>query len=227
MSIAHRIEYIRQTLPPIVRPIAVTKQVPVERIRPAIDAGMTDLAESKLQEALPKQERFRDIPGLEWHFIGHLQANKARKVLETFDWIHSIDSRKLAERIDRLAGEMGLTPKVFLQVKVLPDPDKFGWEGDEILNDLDFLAACQHLKIQGLMTILPLGLSDPEKLAAFERTRDLAREIGDRSGLLLPHLSMGMSDDYPLAIRAGATFIRLGTAIFGDRPGVGEGRGYR
>ncbi|MEG3440203.1 YggS family pyridoxal phosphate-dependent enzyme [Pannus brasiliensis CCIBt3594] len=219
MTIAHRIDSIRRSLPPTVRPIAVTKQVPVERIREAIDAGITDLAESKLQEALPKQERFRDIPGLEWHFIGHLQANKARKVLETFDWIHSIDSRKLAERIDRLAGEMGLTPKVFLQVKVLPDPDKFGWEGDEILNDLDFLATREHLKIQGLMTILPLRLSDPEKLSAFERTRDLARTMADRSGLVLPHLSMGMSDDYKLAILAGATFIRLGTAIFGDRPG--------
>jgi pyridoxal phosphate enzyme (YggS family) len=217
MTIASRIDQIRSTLPPHVRLIAVTKTVPVQGVRQAYEAGLRDFAESKIQEALPKQEALRDLPDLRWHFIGHLQANKARKVLETFDWIHSIDSTKLALRLDRLAAELGVTPPVCLQVKVVPDLDKFGWEVPELLHDLDALAGCQQLKIQGLMTILPLGLSSAEKLAAFEKTRDLARIIERRSSLVLPHLSMGMSNDYPLAIQAGATFIRLGTVIFGDR----------
>jgi pyridoxal phosphate enzyme (YggS family) len=217
MTIAQRIESIRRSLPPEVHLIAVTKQVDAGRVREAIAAGVKDLAESKLQEALPKQAELQDIPGLRWHFIGHLQANKARRVLESFDWIHSIDSLKLALRIDRLAGELNRNPNVFLQVKILPDPDKFGWTVGEILDDLPALQACQHLKIQGLMTILPLGLSESEKLSAFEKTRELAREIEKKSNLVLPHLSMGMSDDYPLAIQAGATFIRLGTILFGDR----------
>jgi PLP dependent protein len=217
MTIAHRIQSIRASLPPGVCPIAVTKGVSAERVREAYDAGIRDFAENKLQEALPKQVALQDLTDARWHFIGHLQANKARKALENFPWIHSIDSLKLALRLDRLAEELGVTPKVFLQVKVVPDPDKFGWSASELTGDLDSLQGCKHLKIQGLMTILPLGLSEPEKRAAFEKTRDLAQDIENCSELVLPHLSMGMSEDYRLAIEAGATFVRLGTILFGER----------
>jgi pyridoxal phosphate enzyme (YggS family) len=217
MTIASRIEQIRLTLPPSTRLIAVSKQVSSDYIRQAYQAGVRDFAESKLQEAISKQEELKDLTDVCWHFIGHLQANKARKVLECFDLIHSLDSLKLAQRLDRLAAELELNPQVLLQVKVVPDPDKFGWETEELLADIPDLVNCGQLKIQGLMTILPLGLSESEKLAAFEKTRDLAKNIENSSDLSLPHLSMGMSRDYPLAIKAGATLIRVGTSIFGDR----------
>ena len=102
-------------------------------------------------------------------------------------------------------------------MKVVPDPDKFGWDKAELIADLPALVNCQQLKIQGLMTILPQGLSAGEKLAAFEKTSDLAQIIENSSSLCLPHLSMGMSNDYPLAVKAGATLIRVGTGIFGER----------
>jgi pyridoxal phosphate enzyme (YggS family) len=217
MTIASRIESIRLTLPPCTRLIAVSKQVSSDYIRQAYQAGVRDFAESKLQEAISKQQELKDLPGIFWHFIGHLQANKARKVLESFDLIHSLDSLKLAQRLDRLAGELEINPQVLLQVKVVPDPDKFGWDTAELLADIPALVNCKQLKIQGLMTILPQGLSAGEKLAAFEKTGDLAQIIENSSSLCLPHLSMGMSNDYPLAIKAGATLIRVGTSIFGDR----------
>lgn len=217
MTIASRIEPIRLLLPPSTRLIAVSKQVSSDYIRQAYQAGVRDFAESKLQEAISKQEELKDLTDISWHFIGHLQANKARKVLECFDLIHSLDSLKLAQRLDRLASELDINPQVLLQVKVVPDPDKFGWETAELLADIPDLVNCKQLKIQGLMTILPLGLSDSEKLAAFEKTRDLAKIIENSSSLCLPDLSMGMSNDYRLAIKAGATLVRLGTIIFGDR----------
>jgi PLP dependent protein len=217
MTIANRIEQIRLTLPPTTRLIAVSKQVSSDYIRQAYQAGVRDFAESKLQEAISKQEELKDLPDISWHFIGHLQANKARKILECFQWIHSLDSLKLAQRLDRLGAELNINPQVLLQVKVVPDPDKFGWETSELISDIPALVNCSQLKIQGLMTILPLGLSDREKLVAFEKTRDLARMIENSSSLCLPNLSMGMSNDYRLAIKAGATLIRVGTGIFGDR----------
>jgi pyridoxal phosphate enzyme (YggS family) len=216
-SISQRINNIRRQIPSQVRLVAVSKLVPSEAIREAYTAGIRDFAESRLQEALPKQEQLQDLSDICWHFIGHLQANKAKKVLENFQWIHSVDSLQLAQRLDRLASELSCTPQVCLQVKVLPDPNKYGWEIPEILTDLPQIASCQHLNLQGLMTILPLGLSEPEIFQAFSLVRELAKTIEQRSTLKLQELSMGMSDDYLLAIEAGATMIRLGTIIFGGR----------
>lgn len=217
MTIAQRINQIRQEIPSHVRLIAVTKKVSVERIRQAYEAGIRDFGENRLQEALPKQEQLQDLPDICWHFIGHVQANKAKKVLENFQWIHSVDDLKIAQRLDRLAAELSHPPQVCLQVKMLPDPDKYGWEVTQLLTALPELERCQSLKIQGLMTILPLGLTQAEMLAAFEATRDLAQTMKQRSHLLMKELSMGMSDDYLLAIKAGATMIRLGRTIFGER----------
>ena len=149
MTIASRIESIRLTLPPSTRLIAVSKQVSSDYIRQAYQAGVRDFAESKLQEAISKQQELKDLPDISWHFIGHLQANKARKVLESFDLIHSLDSLKLAQRLDRLAAELEINPQVLLQVKVVPDPDKFGWDTDELLADIPALVNCKQLKIQG------------------------------------------------------------------------------
>jgi hypothetical protein len=218
-QIARIIQEIRQQLPANVRPIAVTKNVSVDRMREAYTAGIRDFAENRLQEALAKQEQLQDLPDLCWHFIGHVQANKAKKVLENFLWIHSIDSLKLAERLNNLALQLSCEPQVCLQVKVLSDPNKYGWSVGELLADLPQLNQYTALKIQGLMTILPLGLSEAESLAAFQATKQLAEKIEAQNwpNLKMHELSMGMSGDYLLAVRAGATMVRLGTIIFGQR----------
>ncbi|MEZ2225933.1 YggS family pyridoxal phosphate-dependent enzyme [Microcoleus sp.] len=221
MTIASRIATIRQQLPDSVRLIAVTKQVSTDAIREAYDAGIRDFGESKVQETAEKQSQLQDLPGINWHLIGHLQANKAAKALEQFQWIHSLDNLKLATRLDRLAGELSCSPQVCLQVKILPDPDKYGWTIPELLADLPELNRCQHLKIQGLMTIPPLGLDDSQILEFFNTTRELADQIQQENfaHIQMEQLSMGMSGDYHLAIQAGATMIRLGQTLFGSRRG--------
>ncbi|MBD2127334.1 YggS family pyridoxal phosphate-dependent enzyme [Microcoleus sp. ZQ-A2] len=218
-SIAERIATVRDQLPAGVRLIAVTKQVPVDAMREAYLAGVRDFAESRLQEAEAKIDQLKDLPDLNWHLIGHLQSNKAKKALEQFQWIHSCDNLKLAQRLNRLATELSLKPNVCLQVKVVPDPDKYGWSIPELLADLPELNQCTALQIRGLMTILPLGLSPEESLQVFDRTRELALKIGQQnwSNLHMQELSMGMSDDYLLAVQAGATQVRLGRIIFGER----------
>lgn len=220
-SIAERIAHIRQQLPPGVRLIAVTKQVSVDAMREAYEAGVRDFGESQIQEAAAKQVHLQELPNLNWHLIGHLQANKAKKALEQFQWIHSCDSLKLAQRLNRLAAELSLKPHVCLQVKMLPDPNKYGWTVPELLADLAALDRCEALQIQGLMTILPLGLSPQESFDVFERTRDLASKIRQQNwqNLQMHELSMGMSGDYAIAIQAGATMVRLGQLIFGERMG--------
>ena len=215
--IAQRLEGIRQQIPDGVRLIAVTKKVSVEAMRAAYAAGIRDFGENRLQEALPKLEQLTDLPDLSWHFIGHLQANKAKKVLEHFCWIHSVDSLKLAQYLNHLAVDLPQPPSVCLQVKILPDPNKYGWEGPELLADLPRLEQLDYLDIQGLMAILPLGLTDSEISAAFESVKNLSQKIAQQSRLSMGQLSMGMSDDYLLAIAAGATMVRLGRIIFGTR----------
>lgn len=218
--ITQRLATIRQHLPTTVRLIAVTKQVSVDAMREAYAAGIRDFGESKVQEAVEKAALLADLPDLQWHFIGHLQTNKAKKALELFQWIHTCDSLKLAQRLNRLATELSRPPKVCLQVKLEPDANKFGWTVPELLADLAELNQCDHLQFQGLMTILPNGLSDVESLAVFARTRELAEKIKvqNYSNLQqLTQLSMGMSGDYHLAVQAGATMVRLGQTIFGER----------
>jgi pyridoxal phosphate enzyme (YggS family) len=202
-----------------VRLIAVTKQVPPEQIRAAYAAGIRDFGESRIQETASKQAQLQDLVGVTWHLIGHLQTNKAKKALEQFQWIHSVDNLQLAQRLDQLAQQLGVSPQVCLQVKILPDPLKFGWTVPELLTDLSTLDQYKNLQIQGLMTIPPLGLTDTEILDVFNQTNNLATEIQGQnwSHLKMQHLSMGMSEDYKLAVRAGATMVRLGTIIFGDR----------
>jgi len=217
--IAERIINIRQQLPTDVRLIAVTKQVPVDAMREAYSAGVRDFGESRIQEAEAKIAQLSDLPDLNWHLIGHLQSNKAKKSLEQFQWIHSCDNLQLAQRLNRLATELSLKPNVCLQVKVVPDPDKYGWTIPDLLADLSELDQCNAIQIRGLMTILPLGLSQEESLRVFEQTRELALKIGQQnwSNLQMQELSMGMSDDYHLAVQAGATMVRVGRIIFGER----------
>lgn len=218
-SIAERLDLLHQQIPSNIRLVAVTKTVPVEVIREAYAAGIRDFGENRVNEAISKQEQLQDLPDICWHFIGHLQTNKAKKALQHFDWIHSLDSLKLALRFNYLAAEMTERPKVCLQVKVMSDPNKYGWEIANLLQDLPELDRCENLNIQGLMTILPLGLSESETLAAFKATAALAEKIDSQNWLNLEmnQLSMGMSADYLFALAAGATMVRLGRIIFGER----------
>lgn len=218
--VAQQIADIRQTLPASVKLIAVTKQVPPASMRVAYAAGIRDFGESRIQEAEVKQAELSDLKDVTWHLIGHLQANKVQKALQLFQWIHSVDSLKLAQRLDRSAASLPEKPNVCLQVKLLPDPSKYGWSPAELIADLAELNQLQSLQIRGLMTIAPLGLTDNELLNLFEQTAQLANTIQDQhwSHIDLQELSMGMSGDYKLAIQAGATMIRLGRVLFGDRP---------
>ncbi|MGF1539095.1 MAG: YggS family pyridoxal phosphate-dependent enzyme [Pleurocapsa sp.] len=218
-SIAQKIHQITRQIPDSVRLVAVSKQVPVTKIREAYQAGVRDFGENRLQEALFKQQQLQDLPDICWHFIGHIQKNKAKKIVENFPWIHSVDSLVLARYLDKLAAELSCHPKVCLQVKILPDPNKYGWDVPELRTDLPELDQLQNLHIQGLMIILPLGLNERETAIAFANTRQLATEIAAQNwtNISMQQLSMGMSEDYLLAIAAGATMIRLGRTIFGER----------
>ncbi|MBC6420564.1 MAG: YggS family pyridoxal phosphate-dependent enzyme [Hormoscilla sp. SP5CHS1] len=217
-TVAQRIANIRSQLPTSVRLIAVTKQVPVETMRAAYAAGLRDFGESRIQEAATKQAMLQDLPDITWHLIGHLQNNKAQKTLEQFHWIHSIDSLKLAQRLDLLAEGRSRKPQVLLQVKILRDPNKSGWTIPDIMADLHQLEQCRNLKIQGLMSIPPLRLETAEIENFFEQTAQLADRIRlqNWSQIQMQHLSMGMSNDYQLAVRAGATMVRLGRILFAD-----------
>jgi PLP dependent protein len=217
-SISRKIDLIKQQIPDNISLIVITKQASIDAMREAYAAGVRDFGENRLQEALSKQEQLQDLPDISWHFIGHVQKNKAQKIIENFDWIHSVDSLVLARRLDRLSADLACKPKVFIQVKILSDPNKYGWHATELLADLVELNECQNIDIQGLMTILPWGLSTVETRSAFEETKKLATTIQQKNfpNLSMEQLSMGMSADYLLAIEAGATMIRLGRIIFSD-----------
>lgn len=218
-AIAQRIAEVRQHIPPHVKLIAVSKQVSVEAMRAAYDAGIRDFGESRIQEAETKKAQLSDLPDITWHLIGHLQTNKAARALELFDWIHSVDSLKLAQRLNTLAQDRAARPRVCLQVKLRPDPNKYGWDVAQLWNDLPELDACSNLNIVGIMTIPPLELSDRETLLVFQEAQQLAEKIRHQSWqtIRMEELSMGMSGDYPLAIQAGATLVRVGRTLFGDR----------
>ncbi len=220
MTIAEKVSQIRQNLPATVKLIAVTKQVPVEAMRSAYAAGIRDFGESRVQEAQTKQEQLADLTDITWHFIGRLQSNKAKKALELFQWIHSVDSLKLAQQLDKLATENDYRPQVCLQVKIESDPQKTGWTVPQLWADLTDLARCQNLQICGLMTIAPLGLDESEIKSVFDRTYALLKEINHKNWANLQQmqqLSMGMSGDYKIAIASGSTMVRLGRILFGAR----------
>ncbi|NER81373.1 MAG: YggS family pyridoxal phosphate-dependent enzyme [Leptolyngbya sp. SIO1D8] len=217
--IRERITAVKASLPPQVRLIAVTKKKTSSAIRAAYECGLRDFGESRLQEAIAKQAELQDLSDTTWHLIGHLQTNKARKALAHFDWIHSLDSLKLARKLNELAAELSRTPRCCLQVKIVPDPPKFGFDLEALWQALPELNHMHHLKIVGLMTIPPLESSIADSERIFKQAHDLADQINRQKldHLCITELSMGMSGDYLAAISAGSTMIRLGTTLFGDR----------
>lgn len=222
-AIAQRIAELRQRLPPQVRLMAVSKTRSADHVRAAYAAGIRDFGENRVQEAIAKRAQLSDLPDITWHLIGQLQSNKARKALETFDWIHSVDSLKLAQRLNRLAEELSCSPRICIQVKHRPDPDKAGWAPGALISEISQLCELKNLQVEGLMTIPPLGSNDANTLEIFNENRILAELITTEAkvhgctNMSMKQLSMGMSGDYSLAIQAGSTLVRLGQTIFGAR----------
>jgi pyridoxal phosphate enzyme (YggS family) len=195
--------------------VAVTKTHPAEIVREAIDAGQLLFGESKVQEARAK------IPllpsSLRWHFIGHLQKNKVRHALPLFELIHSVDSLELAQAIDRIAHEDGLRPRVLLEVNVAGEASKFGFQPHQLHQEMESLLALSRLSIEGLMCIPPFAEDAEASRKYFIKLRELRDAFDKEFEIKLPHLSMGMTNDYTVAVEEGATLVRVGTAIFGER----------
>jgi pyridoxal phosphate enzyme (YggS family) len=217
--IQDRIYQIRANIPPQVKLVAVSKYTTTTAIRAAYDAGVRDFGESRVQESKVKQTELADLTDITWHLIGSLQSNKVKPAIAQFDWIHSIDRLSLAEQCDRLILEilpkLSKPPKLLLQVKLADDPSKSGWSESELLADLPKLEKLENLEIVGLMTILPLGLDKNQAYAVFSRVGDLAEKLRSLGWSNIRELSMGMSNDYAIAVEAGATMIRVGNQIFG------------
>ena len=213
-TIQSRWKAIQAECPDSVRLLAVSKGHPAAAVRELAALGQVDFGESRVQEALPKQEDLEDLSSLRWHFIGRLQANKVRAVVRAFSVIHSIDSEGLAERTSRIALEENQRPEVLFQVKLREDPSKGGWDPDVLRQVWPKLQFLPGLKPIGLMTMAPLGLGPEDRQSLFHDCRTLADELA------LPDCSMGMSGDWKQAARAGATWIRVGSGLFGPRPAL-------
>ena len=202
--------------PESVRLVAVSKTYPFDAVREAWGAGQKAFGESRVQEALAK------IPllpaGLEWHFIGHLQTNKIRKALPLFSLFHGVDNADTARQMDRISAETGTFARVLLEVNVSGERSKYGFSPDALRAEFDSLLALSRLQIAGLMTIAPYADHPGEARPVFSGLRELRDDLQQRGGVLLPELSMGMSGDFEAAIAEGATIVRVGSAIFGERP---------
>lgn len=199
--------------------VAVCKTVPVERLRLALEAGHDTLGENRVQEAAAKIPR---LGPAEWHLVGHLQKNKASKAVELFDVVGSVDSVELAARLDRLVGEHGAKSggrlPVYLQVNIDADPAKAGLAAAGLDRELSDLLALPNLEVRGLMTVGWLTAGESEARPTFARLRELSGRLRGADPRLGAGLSMGMSDDYEVAVEEGSTLVRVGRALFGERP---------
>lgn len=205
------------SVPPPVKIMAVTKTVPVERILPVLAANNISLiGESRWQEAKTKLPHLP--PGLEKHFIGHLQTNKVKEVVAAFDAIETIDSEKLLQAVAAEAGRQHKHLPIFLQVNISNDPAKYGFTVEQLPHAVQRAQARSNLKLVGLMTITARAAVETVR-ADYRRMKQLQQQFH------LPELSMGMSADWPIAIAAGATIIRLGSALFGERPKIDQNPG--
>jgi hypothetical protein len=202
--------------PAAVTLVAVSKTVPAEQLVAAVEAGLTILGENRVQEAISKVAA---VPGASWHLVGPLQSNKARRAVETFETIQSVDSVHLARRLDRLAAELRPRKRltVLLQVNVDDDASKTGISPADLEASLAEILELPALQIRGLMTIGRLVGSADEARPTFRALRSLSERLRPRYPGLGPELSMGMSDDYPVAVEEGATIVRVGRALFGER----------
>ena len=197
--------------------VAVTKTHGAEVVEEAWRAGLRIVGENKVQEAAWK--RPASVSGPEWHLIGHLQGNKVRHALELFDFMHSVDSAKLADRINFIADGIGARPRILLEINVSGEKSKSGMKPDEAESTIrHIMEACPRVSVEGLMTMAPFSENPEDARPYFRRLRELRDSLEDKLGVGLPRLSMGMSGDYEVAVEEGATWVRLGTVLFGERP---------
>ena len=197
--------------------VAVTKTHGPETVEEAVRAGLAVVGENKVQEA--EWKKAASPAGPSWHLIGHLQGNKVRRALDLFDLIHSVDSAKLADRIDAIAQETGARPRILLEVNVSGEKSKSGMRPEEVAATVAHIAAnCRRTTVEGLMTMAPFAEDPEEARPYFRRLREIRDAVAAQTGVALPRLSMGMSGDYEVAVEEGATMVRLGTVLFGERP---------
>ena len=202
--------------------IAVTKTHGAEVVKEAWDAGLRIVGENKVQEAAWKKPA--SVTGPMWHLIGHLQSNKVRKALELFDFFHSVDTVALADRMNAIAADMGVSPHILLEVNVSGEKSKSGMKPKEVEPTVrHIMESCPRLTVEGLMTMAPFSENPEDARPYFRRLRELRDAVETSLGVGLPRLSMGMSGDYEVAVEEGATWVRLGTVLFGERPKVRAG----
>ncbi len=195
--------------------VAITKTHSAEKVREAVEAGHTLFGESRVQEARAK---IPELPSnLRWHFVGHLQKNKIRQALPLFELFHGVDSLAVAQEMNRIAAEEGAHPSVLLELNVAEEGSKFGFKTETLRAEMESLLALPRLSIEGLMCIPPLGEEAEASRKFFMQLRELRDSLEREFDLKLPHLSMGMTQDFWIAVEEGATLVRVGTAIFGER----------
>ena len=202
---------IKNKIPSNVNILAVSKGFKSQEIKTIQNLGQNDFGESKFQEAFEKQLILKDLKKIKWHFIGRIQSNKVRKIVQNFEYIHSVDSFEKLQKISHISYEEKKNPLIMLQVKLSDDPTKGGFNPDLLIVKWREIQELKNINVKGLMTINPKGLSSKENVDLFKKCRSLA------DSLQLPDCSMGMSGDWEEAIEAGSTWLRLGSLIFGDR----------
>ena len=224
-KIAENLEHVRAQIadaaekkgrsPDDIELVAISKTHDAEKVHKAYEAGQILFGESRVQEARAK------IPllpsGLRWHFVGHLQKNKIRHALPLFELFHSVDSLALAQEMNRIANEDGMHLRVLLEVNVAGEGSKFGFKPETVRAEMELLLALPRLSIEGLMIIPPVAEETEASRKYFVRLRELRTVLEKEFDVKLPHLSMGMTNDFPIAVEEGATLVRVGTAIFGER----------
>ena len=202
---------IKNKIPSNVNILAVSKGFKSQEIKTIQNIGQNDFGESKFQEAFEKQLILQDLKEINWHFIGRIQTNKIRKIVQNFRYIHSVDSFEKLQKISDISYEEKKNPSIMLQIKLSDDPTKGGFNPEFLMMKWSEIQKLKNITLKGLMTINPRGLSSKENFKLFKKCRSLA------DSLKLPDCSMGMSGDWEEAIEAGSTWLRLGALIFGDR----------
>ena len=202
---------VKNKIPSNVNILAVSKGFKSQEIKTIQNMGQNDFGESKFQEAFEKQLILQDLKEINWHFIGRIQTNKIRKIVQNFRYIHSVDSFEKLQKISVISYEEKKNPSIMLQIKLSDDPTKGGFNPEFLMMKWSEIQKLKNITLTGLMTINPRGLSSKENFNLFKKCRSLA------DSLKLPDCSMGMSGDWEEAIEAGSTWLRLGSLIFGDR----------
>jgi len=203
--------------PEAVTVVAITKGHPLAALEAARDVGLNVIGESRVQEAEEKRELASDL-GLEWHLVGHLQRNKVKSALPMFELIHSVDSQRLAREIEKEAAKRGSQASVLVQVNASGEESKYGFDIEGAHDDVREICALEHVSVLGLMTMAPYTDDEAVLRRTFRRTRELFDRCSNGlAGFEARHLSMGMTNDYEIAVEEGATMVRLGTALFGER----------